>query len=884
VMQEKLKERNTESAERERRINSRNDRICIRGARVHNLKNIDIDFPMGKITCIAGPSGSGKSTLAFKTLVAESKRRLLNSYPGSLKFFSERPAKVDVDEISPVLPVMSLAQVNPILGSRSNVGDLLGISEKIQSLYYNFSEETCATHGLVLEAQSIEEQLKANFEKKLKDDSALYFFVSRDDFLEKYPQGPFPSRSFDIDKSEVVEFDKSLSLWEVARAKWEKRGRLEKNLESFKKNDLYVFHKEEGSLRKLSSTESLRCPKCQKPGSGSQKAPQFFSAHNPLGACGTCSGHGATLEYSQDKIIPNKNLSIKDGAIHLLKYKKFSGYQAKLEAFLKKKKISLTKPVSDLPRDTWDIMYEGGVGFPGFKKLFAMIEKKKYKMSVRVFIRGIQEEKRCTSCHGVRISKKYHCYLFEGKHLNDIWVMDLNSLRDFLKDSLTQKSDEATNSLLGPWIEQLEIACEIGLGHLKLLDKAKRLTTSEYQRLNLLKLFSFKGTSSLFILDEPSLGLDAHECAQLMGAINKIKAQGNTVIIVEHNPFFHKNSDHFIMMGPGSGHLGGEVLYSGSFKNFKPDKKILKRVSTPELVSKKSKTLKIKNAKLGERSFPETTIELGKITWAHGASNSGKSEILLKILPELFRKEQKGVCDPSIEGELTGNLKEISDVLIIGPDMGQRTSRSTVGSVTGFSPVVRKHFADLPIGKALGLEPGHFSPFSVKGQCPECEGKGFKTIEMQLLEDVVLTCDACGGKRIRPTYAKIHNGHCYAWEAFTTPLSELLPQIRLTPKYQKIWDQLKLLRLEHLTLERPLRELSGGERQRLQLLSQLQSGDLNQQLVILENISFGLSAYELPSLAAFLCALYQTAQSIIVIDENPYWQKLAHCQLEFAVK
>jgi excinuclease ABC subunit A len=413
-----------------------------------------------------------------------------------------------------------------------------------------------------------------------------------------------------------------------------------------------------------------------------------------------------------------------------------------------------------------------------------------------------------------------------------------------------------------------------------LLRKVKSISAGEYQRLLLIKYLSFKGTDSLFILDEPSLGLRHEEIYKLINGLRKILDQGNSVILIDHSELVQKLSDELIVMGPGSGKEGGEVLYHGTPKDFFKERKTLD-IKWKLKEANDLKFIEVKEASIFGKKFSDIKIPLNQLTWIDGPSGVGKTSLFVKVIANEIAKKVLGEEIDETPYEIKGlkNYQKIEDVIIVSSDLNRFTSRSTIGSMTELSSVIRKHFLKLPMVKSMNLKEGHLSSNSELGMCPKCEGKGSITIEMQYLEDIVLECEECRGLKIKPIYANLSDGKMTLSEAYSKPISEVLERIDLTPKFRRVWEYLKLLNLDYLSLERPLNSLSGGERQRIYLLNKLLKNITN-SLIIFENLSFGLSEKELVQIGVFLNDLTEFDNTILVIDTSPTFEKLVQFKLD----
>lgn len=853
--------------------------INIKGARVNNLKSVDLKIPINKITCFAGPSGSGKSSIAFHTLFAESKRRFLNSFPSYLKFFSDRPAPVDVDLIEPVLPVFGLPQINPVVGTRACVSDTMHLTELLQSLYANSSKELCPIHKCELKRTNVLDSIKP-YLSKLQDESIVYILTNKENFITFLKESPFPNRSFDSESKAVHSFNKNDEYWELVRFKVKGIDKLPKKIEQYveKNIPMYIYTETLPDVKQLVLKDEAKCPKCDYVGLTHPNL-SYFSAYNALGACEVCSGFGANLVYDENKLL-TKHLSVDDGGTRFLEYKRFGNLIDDFKKEMKNQKLSTSLPIEKQPAKFYKLLYNGAGSWCGLDELFKYLETKRYKASVRIFIRGIQREEVCTVCEGSRLNTNVHnYYLFknENKTYKDIWTFNISELRDYLKKNSKKifLNNVTNRKLLNKIIKLLAVAEGIGLGHLNINRKVKTTSAGEYQRLLLLKYLSYEGTGALFVFDEPSLGLSLKEMKVLARSFRNLIELGNTVVLVEHSEYFHKISDHYIVMGPKAGRFGGEILYQGKYKEKVLDVE-LEKVAKKRIIEVDRKWIKVTEPELYNKTFQDVAIPVNEVIHVTGESGSGKSAIFINILANKISQDVK---ESSLNIEY-GKFKKITypktinDVIVVDSNLNRYSSRSTVGSLTGLFSIVRKHFLNTPYAKSMGLREGHLSANSVLGQCPSCEGKGVKFVEMQFLEDIILVCEDCNGKKIKSLYADLSDGHISVYEAFSSPLSAIIPNIKLTPKFRRIWEFMKILKLDYLSLDRPMSSLSGGEKQRLYLLSKLEK-EVKNSIIFFENISFGLSKIELHGLGHFLTELTLSNNTIVLIDQDDFFKQIS---------
>ena len=861
------------------------DHIEIRGARVHNLKNVDLDIPLRKLICFAGPSGSGKTSLAFHTLLTESKRRFVNSFPNSMKFFTERPAAVDVDRIFPVLPVFGLPQINPVMGSRTVVADVMRLTDSLQNLFFTASKELCPIHETELHIRAVGEQLKTQV-KNLIPNGVYHILLTPNEFIRVFGEGFIPPRSYSLKRKTMDAFEEGDEYWEVMRFKFENLDSLEKKWVELKLSQFPLNYMLIGPEFKKPQALKFHfekvCPKCDFESKPAQTV-SAFSPYSALGACPNCNGYGANLIYDDKKII-DKEISIQEGGLKLLNYGPFQDAYEALLKILKKNKIPTDTPIKKLPKDFFELLEEGQGQYPGYADLKKYLDSKKYKPSVRIYIRQLQREEPCKVCHSTRLNKNVHHYKISIGERN--WglqeIMELTveaALKLFSHKNVRNGAHE--EKIYQDICEQLRIARDMGLNHLSLLRRAKTLSAGEYQRLLLIKYLSFKGVDSLFVLDEPSLGLGDAELQKLLDGLRQIIDQGNTVILIDHSEFVQRNADHLIVMGPASGKKGGELLYEGKPLPYFKNKEEVKW-DTKKIINKVPKYIDVIQPEIYGKQYPDFKVPVNEMTWVTGSSGSGKTSALIKIMANNLYKNVYGdwLEDDLFSVKSVKSPAKFEDVIVISSDLNRFTSRSSIGTVTELATVIRKHFLKLPAAKSMNLKEGHLSSNSELGMCPRCEGKGSIVIEMQYLEDIILECEDCKGLKIKPLYANLSDGKMTLAEAYNLPLSQVLERIELTPKFKRVWEYLKILNLDYLSLDRALNSLSGGEKQRIYLLSKLLK-NIQNSLLIFENLSFGLSEKELKMVGSFLQDLVQINNTVVIIDASDCFKHLATSKLHF---
>ncbi|EQC43204.1 hypothetical protein M900_0209 [Bacteriovorax sp. Seq25_V] len=822
---------------------------------------------MEKITCVVGPSGSGKSSLVFHTLANESKRRFLNSLPSSVTFFDRVPQSADVESISPVLPVWILPQHNPIVGSRLNLSDQFELTMDIAKLYFDSYPEKCPIHG-----ESYKNGLEYFTEQcahVVQDDNDIIHVLIDKSVYQNNISG-LPIRSYSTDNDEVTEFVEADQFWELFRIKAKSISTIEKRLLDFpflQKTGamLLVFNQTQKIYDHINIESERVCLQCKLEGEAPIREIGELLPFNGVGACPECKGYGSVLNYSKDKLVKFPNRSVKDGAVSILSYSKFSAYEKSFIAALKKNGISLVAPFHEIEKDALPILMNGEGAFPGVLEMLSWLEEKRYKRSVRIFLRSVQTDSTCTLCNGTRISEKAALYRGDANlpKYGELLETDIESLHKLISGlKLTGKEIFVERVL-----SKLGLAIEFGLGSFKITKKIKELESNEYQKSLLVRYLSYQGSGSLFILDEPSLGLNVKEQRILIEHLKKL-SQGNTLVLVDHAEEVQKASDWIIEVGPGAGHLGGDIVYQGPYKKKTEDK-------LPKLkVVKASKALKVSNIEFEDHKIKQLEIPLGVVSTVASFRESFSKRLLIDVIAnDLYSKQfdEKKNYDVKYQVGKYSKHDHFNNIIVYETNIERASGRSTVGTMLGISPFVRKHYASLPVSKSLGLKDGHFSSNSDLGKCPTCEGKGIIEIDMQFLEDVTFPCEDCQGKKLNKFYSNISDGKYTIVEAYNTPIVELFEHIKSTPKLKRIVEYLKLLNLGYLTLDRTLPSLSGGERLRVKFLNTLQK-DLENSLLIFTDISYGLSINELVRIRELMVGLTSKGNTLVVIDNHPIFK------------
>lgn len=852
--------------------------LSIRGCRTNNLKNVNVDFPLNKITCVVGPSGSGKSSLVFHTLANESKRRFLNSTSSDMTFFEKVPQTADVDSVVPVLPVWVLPQHNPIVGSRLTLLDQFELTASLAQLYFDSNSTQCPIHLEKYENTNID-IIKKSRALLSADSDVLNYFIPKSLYAE-YLSG-YPVRSFSSQTELIGEFNEGDEFWELFRLKGNKLSELEVRLGEFPflrqlEGIVLIVNGKSGMSEYCKVKNAKSCSICDKENVKSVSSLDELMPFSGVGACTVCKGYGATLDYSINKLVKFPTRTLKEGAVSILSYSKFKSYEKYFFAELKKEKIDLNETFEDNQEKIVPILMNGRGAFPGVLAFISWLEEKRYKSTVRIFLRSLQTENNCHSCNGNRINERAQKVLLKKgfPSFGEILHLSISQIAVLLENlSVTGKEN-----IIKRINERLKLSLDFGLGSLKLITKLKELDANEYQKSLLIRYLTYRGSGSLFVLDEPSLGLSLDEQKVLMNYLKSL-SKDNTVILVDHGEYVQRNSDHIIEVGPGAGELGGEIVYEGKFKG-KNALKIEKRIKTTS-----KNFISFEGIEFNDYKLKKVEIPLGEVCVVSSFRESFSKKLLTQvILNEILLKikNEKIDLDAKYFVKKISAIKNIDDVFIFENSLERSSGRSSVGTTLGLSPHLRKYYASLPVSKALDLKDGHFSANSDLGKCLTCDGKGVLEIDMQFMEDIILKCEDCDGKKLSRFYANISDGRYTVHQALTTPIQEVFKHIRVPGKAQRVLEYLQILNLGYLTLDRSLPSLSGGERLRVKFLNSLQS-ELKNSILFFSNISYGLSNIELEKVKGLLVSLSKANNTIILVDSHPIFSDFYNISLDLTV-
>ena len=858
------------------------DAIQIRGARQNNLKNLTLSIPNGELVVVTGVSGSGKSSLVFDTLYAEGQRRYVETFSPYARQFLDRMDKPQVDAIEGIPPAIAIDQTNPVRTSRSTVGTMTELNDHLKLLYARAAQLFCRGCGKPVvrdTPESIYGFLKAKPDQRL----VVAFPVDiPKNFSEKEilqlleRQGYTRIHERTKDRLEVVQDRLRVGAAEKAR--------VTEALESALKigqGKVDVFP-DDGKPWKFSS--HLHCPDCDI--AYSEPTPAAFSFNSPLGACETCRGFGRVIGVDFGLVVPNEGLSLRQGCIRPWQSPSFRECQDDLVKYAKKRKIPLDTPFKDLndKQKTWVLEGEPewvswrkswpGVWY-GVRRFFRWLESKAYKMHIRVLLSKYRAYTPCAACHGTRLKPDAILWKLDGLSIHDLMLLPLDRVKDFFSKIEIQK--QLDELLLTEIRTRLKFLCDVGVGYLTLDRQSRTLSGGEVQRINLTTALGTSLVNTLFVLDEPSIGLHPRDMGRVIGVMQRLRDAGNSLVVVEHDPQIMFAADRILDIGPGPGERGGEVVFFGSPAELRTQNTITaeyfsgrKKAGAAAGAGASRKFLRIDKASQHNLKQIDVAIPLERLVCVTGVSGSGKSTLVKDVLYAALRKAKGKPTDtPGAHAGLRG-AELVEEVVMVDQTPIGKTTRSNPASYVGAFDLIRKIFSDSKDSKLRKYTPGTFSFNSGNGRCPACGGNGFEHVEMQFLSDVYLRCPDCDGRRFRAEILEVKIGGKSIADALDLTVSEALYFFRNEPGLVAKLRPLKDVGLDYLRLGQPVPTLSGGEAQRLKLAGHLAEagGTETRKLFLFDEPTTGLHFDDVAKLLRAFRQLLGAGHSLLVIEHN----------------
>ncbi|MDR1104027.1 MAG: excinuclease ABC subunit UvrA [Endomicrobium sp.] len=882
------------------------DIIKIRGARQHNLKNIDLDIPRKKLVVVTGLSGSGKSSLAFDTIYAEGQRRYVESLSAYARQFLDLMDKPDVDIIEGLSPAISIEQRAPSHNPRSTVGTVTEIYDYLRLLFARVGVPHCPKCGKEVKPQSAQQIIDEIM--KLPKDTMIHIFAplvkgragTYEELFSRLAKNGYSRVRVDNDTymlDEKIKLDRYRKhsidiIVDRIKLSQELRSRVAASIETVLKESRGIVSVAIIENGKAASenvySEQYACVDCGI--SISEIEPRLFSFNSPFGACPECGGLGNKIEIDESLVVPDKSRSLKQGAIiawsepittRTNRWKNSWGgyYWELLSEAAKDNKIPLNVAWKDLTRKQQEILLFGKDDFEGVITNM----QRRYSETESDFVREeifnkYTGQKICPSCKGKRLKKEALSVLIDNKSIADITKMSVEKSFDFFnKIKFSEKDKEISKTILKEIRSRLQFLNNVGLGYLSLDRESGTLSGGEAQRIHLATQIGSGLTGVLYVLDEPSIGLHQRDNDKLLETLIKLRDLGNTLIVVEHDEDTMRAADYIIDLGPGAGVHGGHIVAQGSAKEIIKSKKSLTgqylsgALSIPIPKKRKQlldKWLTVEGAQQFNLKNLDVRIPLGLFVCVTGVSGSGKSTLVHEIIYKNLAKQLYGAKETPGRFKNMEGLENIDKVVIVDQSPIGKTPRSNPATYTGAFSVIRDLFAQVPESKARGYQPGRFS-FNVKGgRCENCQGDGTLKIEMQFLPDVYVKCDVCGGRRFNEETLQVRYRGKNIDEVLNMTVEESVKFFENIPTLKRILSTLEDVGRGYIKVGQPATTLSGGEAQRIKLASELSKRATGRTIYVLDEPTTGLHFADVEKLLEVLQRLSYAGNTVLVIEHN----------------
>ncbi|MFP4226231.1 MAG: excinuclease ABC subunit UvrA [Desulfobacterales bacterium] len=863
--------------------------IRVENARQNNLKNINVSVPVGAVTVVTGVAGAGKSSLAFEVLYAEGYRRYVETFSPYARQFLERLDRPDADRIDGVLPGIAIGRTSPIQTSRSTVGTITSIDDYLRSLFARAATLYCAhcenpvrrdTPSSIFEdilAAAEGEAAFIGFTRDFGDTSpdAVRDTLKQAGFSRIFENGQavrLENAGLDAGGSVTVILDR-------VRITPDRRSRLIDSIESalrFGGGRMEVHI--DGRETQLYFSQTLHCATCDI--AHADPVPALFSFNNPIGACETCNGFGRIIDIDPDLVIPDPSLSVEDGCIRPFQTPTFSACQKDLMDFMVYRRLPTDVPWRELSGEAKDLIWNGDPkgAWYGIRDFFDWLQRKRYKKHARIFHSRFRQYLTCPACRGARLKPAALQFRIDNKTFADIQQMQISNAADFFRSLTPESPDRATDMLLDEIRSRLRFLRDVGLDYLTLGRQSRTLSGGETQRVTLATALGTSLTNTLYILDEPSVGLHPRDKTRLARVLSKLAADGNAVVVIEHDPAFIQTADRIIDLGPGPGPDGGRIVHQGTLaglikrrqsqtaKYLKGDLKIPRPENRRQTTQKK---LRIMGAAENNLKNLNVDIPLGMLVCITGVSGSGKSTLIDQVLYRNLRR-QKGleVMEPGRCGEITGD-QLLTETVFVDQAPLSRNARMNAATYMSVLDPLRSVFAATEQAKTMGFTRSAFSFNTAAGACPHCQGAGFERVELQFLPDVYVKCPGCDGRRFSPEVLNIrHKGYSIAdvLAMLARDVAALFADnAKITNALQPMID----IGLGYLSLSQSAPTLSGGEAQRLKLARHLARARQSENLLFLmDEPTTGLHPANVSELVAALQKLVEAGHSVVVIEHD----------------
>ncbi len=894
------------------------ENILIRGARVHNLKNVSVSIPRNKLIVVTGVSGSGKSSLTIDTLYAEGQRRYAESLSAYARQFLNRMNKPDVDYIKGLCPAIAIEQKVITRTPRSTVGSMTEIHDYLRLLFSRIGKTISPVSGREVKKDDVTDVV--NVIRELKEGDKVFILVpfkqhinrdAREELnilvqkgfsriyrkpqikSEKTKSTAGPGETLRIEDLLELNDKEFNALFNPKSSSFTPYILIDRIVvKEFDEDDIHRisdsvntgFYEGEGDVwieinekKLLHFNNRFELDELQ----FEEPVPNLFSFNNPFGACPVCEGFSMVLGIDTDLVIPDRRLSVFDGAVAPWKGEKLGLWKDQFIKAAKKFNFPVHKAIADLTEKQYQVLWEGNEYANGINDFFKEVEQNLYKVQYRVLLSRYRGRTSCPECKGYRLRKEALYVQINGKHIGQLSeqpVKDLQVWFDELDKKLSDNNRQVAKRILIEIHHRLKTLLDVGLGYLTLDRLANTLSGGESQRIQLTRSLGSNLTNSLYILDEPSIGLHSRDTVNLIRVLKELRDLGNTVVVVEHDEMMMREADHIIDMGPLASHLGGEVVAEGNYDEIIADPNSLTgkyldgtlRIDPPKNIRKWNRSIKIEGAR--QHNLKDITVEfpLNVLCVVSGVSGSGKTTLIKHILVPALRKLKGEFGDKiGFHKVLSGDTDSIAQIEMIDQNPIGKSSRSNPVTYIKAYDEIRELYASQPLSKMRGFLPKHFS-FNVDGgRCDTCKGEGEQVVEMQFLADVHLTCEACGGKKFKEEVLEVKYKDKSIYDILDLSVDEAIDFFWNEKTIAKSIQPLSDVGLGYIKLGQSSDTLSGGEAQRVKLASFLGKGRSgNKILFIFDEPTTGLHFHDIKKLLASFNALIEQGHSIIVIEHN----------------
>jgi excinuclease ABC subunit A len=886
------------------------ENILIKGARVHNLRNITVEIPRNSLVVVTGVSGSGKSSLTIDTLYAEGQRRYAESLSAYARQFLNRMNKPDVDYIKGLCPAIAIEQKVITRTPRSTVGSMTELYDYLRLLYARTGKTISPISGQQVKKDDVTDVVRAISTQKEGDRVfilALFKQHKNRDIREElnilvqkgfsrvYLRDTTAKTGETLRIDDLIEVsDKELKSTLTGKSK-ELYILVDRIVvKDFEEDDLHrisdsvgtAFYEGEGDVYievQGAKTQFLHYNnRFELDGMQFEEpVPNLFSFNNPFGACPTCEGFSQVLGIDNELVIPDKRLSVYDGAVAPWKGEKLGWWREQFIKGAKKFDFPVHKPISDLTKKQYETLWAGNEHALGINAFFKEVEQNLYKVQYRVLLSRYRGRTTCPDCKGYRLRPEALYVKVGDKHigeLSELPVRDLKAWFDQLEKKMSDHDKQVAKRVLLEIHHRLKTLLDVGLGYLTVNRLANSLSGGESQRIQLTRSLGSNLTDSLYILDEPSIGLHSRDTTNLIRVLKELRDLGNTVVVVEHDELMMREADHIIDMGPLASHLGGKVIAEGDYDSIikNPDSLTGKylsgqlKIDVPKNVRKWNRSITVEGAR--QNNLKDITVEfpLNVLCVVSGVSGSGKTTLVKQILYPGLRKIKGEFGDKvGFHKAITGDIDSIGQIEMVDQNPIGKSSRSNPVTYIKAYDEIRDLFARQPLSKMRGFQPKHFS-FNVDGgRCDTCKGEGEQVVEMQFLADVHLTCEACGGKRFKEEVLEVKYQDCSIFDILEMGVDDAIQFFADEKSLAKALQPLSDVGLGYVKLGQSSDTLSGGEAQRVKLASFLGKGRASSKILfIFDEPTTGLHFHDIQKLLASFNALIEQGHSILVIEHN----------------